>query len=400
MLRPIHPFPARMAPEIVWSELPKASDARVLSVLDPMAGSGTTVATARLLGHRARGFDTDPLAVLIANAWSSDMNEKRFLDNAAWVLSFAQAIASDISQAEAYPVGADEETKAFVRYWFDPRARTQLTALVRAIEMLSDPAVKNLLWCAFSRLIITKESGVSLAMDVSHSRPHRSYEKGPQKPFDGFFAAARHVARCSPFTAKKKTPRASVRLGDARKLRLESESVDWVITSPPYLNAIDYMRGHRLSLVWMGHRLAALRNVRATSVGTEVISRNENPPDHIRRAMEGTGALAHPSPRVTRMFCRYVEDMDRVMTEVARVLVPKGQALIVVGDSTLRGVFVENSRAIASLGQTRGLDLVSSATRELPAGRRYLPPPGQKGTGAALEARMRTEVVLKFRKPN
>ena len=49
----------------------------------------------------------------------------------------------------------------------------------------------------------------------------------------------------------------------------DDESIDMVITSPPYLNAIDYLRGHRLSLVWLGHQLSGLRMIRSGSVGAE-----------------------------------------------------------------------------------------------------------------------------------
>jgi len=45
-----------------------------------------------------------------------------------------------------------------------------------------------------------------------------------------------------------------------------------VLTSPPYLNAIDYMRCSKFSLVWMGHTIRELRNIRADSVGTEASS--------------------------------------------------------------------------------------------------------------------------------
>jgi hypothetical protein len=70
-IRPIHPFPARVAPELVWDELPDHTTK--LRVLDPMAGSGTTLVTARLRGHEAIGFDRDPLAVLIARAWLTNV---------------------------------------------------------------------------------------------------------------------------------------------------------------------------------------------------------------------------------------------------------------------------------------------------------------------------------------
>jgi DNA modification methylase len=50
---------------------------------------------------------------------------------------------------------------------------------------------------------------------------------------------------------------------------MRRNSVDAVLTSPPYLNAIDYMRGHRMSLVWLGHSLTELRHIRSNSIGAE-----------------------------------------------------------------------------------------------------------------------------------
>ena len=60
-----HPFPARM-PISVAEHLIKGTSTPGAVVLDPMAGSGTTLIAALRLGRHAIGFDRDPLAVLIA----------------------------------------------------------------------------------------------------------------------------------------------------------------------------------------------------------------------------------------------------------------------------------------------------------------------------------------------
>ena len=49
-----------------------------------------------------------------------------------------------------------------------------------------------------------------------------------------------------------------------------------MVTSPPYLNAIDYMRGHKMSLVWMGWTIGALRDVRGEAVGVERMTGQRN----------------------------------------------------------------------------------------------------------------------------
>jgi DNA modification methylase len=67
-------FPARMAASIPWNELRKTSR-KPLRVMDPMAGSGTTLVVAKALGHEPIDFDRDPLAVLLSKVWCSNLAE-------------------------------------------------------------------------------------------------------------------------------------------------------------------------------------------------------------------------------------------------------------------------------------------------------------------------------------
>src|SRR5712692_2083196 len=89
--RPVHPFPARMAPSIALDELPAASTTG-LRVLDPMAGSGTTLVAARSRGHEAIGFDTDPLALLISTVWSARVSSRAVGAHAQSVTEQASAL--------------------------------------------------------------------------------------------------------------------------------------------------------------------------------------------------------------------------------------------------------------------------------------------------------------------
>jgi len=98
------------------------------------------------------------------------------------------------------------------------------------------------------------------------------------------------------------------------------------------------------------------------------------------------------------MLARYVDDMNTVMGEIHRVLAQKGEAVLVVGDSTIQGIFVRNSRALAYLGRANGLTLKSVRRRRLLENRRYLPPPERKISGKLLRSRMREEVILTFSK--
>ena len=97
-----------MAPSIVWDSLPDAD--RPLRILDPMSGSGTTLVCARAKGHYAMGCDTDPLSLVIARAWCSDVAIERLNRRATLVLERARDMAKQLNCKEAYPKRGDEET--------------------------------------------------------------------------------------------------------------------------------------------------------------------------------------------------------------------------------------------------------------------------------------------------
>ena len=395
-IRPVHPFPARMAPSIVWDVLP--SKGRALNILDPMSGSGTTLVCARSRGHHAIGCDTDPLALLISRAWCTDLQPEALKARAALVLARAMTLHKKIAKKNSYPANIDKETRGFIDFWFDPMSRRELVALASCISRVRSPNEKTLLWCAFSRMIITKTAGVSLAMDVSHSRPHKVYAIAPLRPFDIFSKAVSVVARHCPFRGMANdAPPADIRFGDARALPVESASIDMVITSPPYLNAIDYLRGHKLSLVWMGENISRIRSIRAGNIGAEIHG-SSMPLNTMQEAMDAMLDSERLDNRYLGMIRHYIIDMSKVMEECTRVLKYKARAIFVIGDSSIRGQYVKNSEALIRLANGAGLSLVSRNTRPIETKRRYLPPPESERAGNSMQGRMREEVILEFRK--
>ncbi len=394
---PIHPFPARMAPGIALEALGESKIP--LRVLDPMAGSGTVLAVARAKGHRTFGVDIDPLAVLLAGVWTSTIDPDQVTDKAAEVLDRAKRIFEPLPSGLAYPVESDTETRKFIRYWFDDYARRQLAALSTAIRRVHDDATRDVLWCGFSRLIITKSAGASLAMDLAHSRPHRAFTRAPIKPFNRFVSAVQTVVSNCPHQGSDIVgPSSVVKQGDARYLNIATGSIDLVLTSPPYLNAIDYMRCSKFSLVWMGHTVGELRQIRGESVGTEASSDEALDAPWVTALIKQLRLSPVLSNRGYSLLAQYVWDMGRALTEVSRVLRAGGRAVYIVGDSTVRGTFIRNSSIVAALAENHGLKLRSRHSRALPANRRYLPPPKKGSSTDMLDTRMRREVVLEFDK--
>jgi hypothetical protein len=304
-----------------------------------------------------------------------------------------------MTASEAYPRAADDETKAFVRYWFDSTNRVQLTALAETISRIHDHSLRDLMWCGLSRLIITKSAGVSLAMDISHSRPHRTYDKAPLRAFDHFERAVKRITVAAPFSVSDgKKSSATANLADARQLPIDDDSVDMVITSPPYLNAIDYVRGHKFSLVWMGHSIKDLRNLRATTLGTENIGKPNKTDGETERLVGMMCDVDRLSSRYVGILCKYVRDIKAVLSETRRVLRSNGKAVFVIGNCNIGGVFVENSKCIEELAKLLGFAITKTRRRPLPENRRYLPPPSSSTAGTALKKRMREEVILTLTK--
>ncbi|HET6202801.1 MAG TPA: hypothetical protein VFI25_08375 [Planctomycetota bacterium] len=395
---PVHPFPARMAPGIALEVVAGAK--KPLRVLDPMMGSGTVLAVARSNGHRAIGVDIDPLAVLISKVWTTAIDAEVVRSKGIEALDRARTTFSTLSTRDAYPRHADVETRRFVTYWFDDYARRQLTSVASAIDRIRDDDTRDVLSCALSRIIITKQSGASLAMDLAHSRPHKAFEHAPAKPFRKFLSAVdRVVGNCVSKRSASRGPATRTHKGDARSLPLSDASVDLVLTSPPYLNAIDYMRCSKFSLVWLGHRIGDLRRLRAESIGSEVGSGAPQDNQEVRDIMAKLNLRPQLAAREHAVLARYTNDIRHTLSEVARVLTPGGRAVYVVGENTIRGTYVRNSLIITMAATLSGLKLRDRRTRALPSERRYLPPPSGRKHLLPFNARVRREVVLSFEKP-
>ncbi len=390
MTATIHPFPARMAPELALQALALVPDNGV--VVDPMMGSGTVIRQASDLGLTAVGFDVDPLAVLMSRVWTTTVDDT--VVGRVYEVAAAAAKSASADTLALPWIDDDAETQAFIGYWF---GKPQAEALrcwahtLNALEAAASPeerAALDIIRIAMSRIIVSKEQCASLARDTSHSRPHRVTLTSDYCVHQGLARSVKMVRN----RLKDAPPKAGaqVGLGDARALTLADASADAILTSPPYLNAIDYMRGHRMSLVWLGHRLSDLRRIRSDAIGAE---RGLDAEIAVREEVKAAlGDLTDLPGRHRGMVDRYVVDAVGLAREIKRVLKPGGVTTLVVGNSCLKQVFIKNSAAVAKALELEGLTFVSEEERTLPSSSRYLP----TSEGSSLANRMRTETVLKW----
>lgn len=382
MLPTVHPFPARMAPELAEDRLRHLTEGLVL--LDPMMGSGSFVLSAAEQGHHAIGFDSDPLSYVITTAAAGVYDHDQVRARAKEIVTRAPRHI-DINK-----VTQDEETLDFINFWFDPVSRDKLSALAIQIAV-SGEEIRAPLWCAFSRLIITKDNGASKARDASHSRPHRVREYSTVDPIESFIKSVDIVLKRA---RKGLTGKINVGIADARALTLPNSSIDGIMTSPPYLIAIDYLRGHRLSLVWMGFTISELRALRSTNVGAE---RMDSLPEKLgivfQEAVEGD--ISH---RKRGILSRYIKDLDLLIEEQNRVLRQNGFLTYVIANARHGNSAISVESIVNDIAISKGFEMTERSTREIPQNRRYLPPPNSTGN-RPLDRRMHTEVILSYRKP-
>jgi hypothetical protein len=150
-----------------------------------------------------------------------------------------------------------------------------------------------------------------------------------------------------------------------------------------------------MSLVWLGHSLTELRHIRSNSIGAERGSAYADTAGVLRSIKKAMGPIGDLPQREQGMVHRYAGDVHSVMTEISRVLRPEGHAIMVVGNSCLKDIFIKNASGVAKAASLAGLKLVKRAERELPDNRRYLPMPAKRT--ASLGMRMRTETILTFK---
>ena len=366
------------------------------TVLDPMAGSGSTLLEGWLLGRQVVGVDLDPLAARQCRAKTTWVDPQLVEETGQRVLADVRRRVEVDHPLETLRGDLDDATNAFLDYWFLPETQSELAALALEIRKEIDPVLRNLLEVLFSATIVTKSGGVSRARDLAHSRPHRVSGKQPRSPFRMFEAQVRHAARAFAETPDVGRGSSSFVAADSRSLPLADNSVDLIVTSPPYANALDYMRAHKFSLVWLGQQVRELGNLRGKYIGAERQAGDEAfpLPDDAQRAIANLSEIDRPKSRV---LAKYLREMRQAIAEMYRVTRPGRAVIIVVGPSTMRGQRISTQDYLAGIAEQAGFGVVGPLERPLDRNRRMLPARwGNRGNGSnvGIELRLHEEFML------
>ncbi|MBM4160788.1 MAG: hypothetical protein FJ217_06795 [Ignavibacteria bacterium] len=392
-----HSFPAKFPPQLPRLLIRELTEPGEI-VFDPMMGSCTTLTEAMLLNRRALGSDIDPLALEIAKAKLKTINASDVWATGRRILASAQKACDRNADglAKEFERRFNENTRTFIDYWFRKKTQLELISLVREIECLLDPCLRDFFKLVFSSIIITKSGGVSLARDLAHTRPHK-VEKKPTSVFVEFWRRLQRVLRDYYPAASVKDP--SIFEADARNLPLRDNSVDLIVTSPPYAShAIDYMRAHKFSLVWFGYPVEHLSALRKKYIGGDSIGdvRLLPMPKHSGQVVR---SLSHLDSKKGLVLHRYYSEMMQILLEMFRVIKRGRAVVVVVGSSRMRGIDVQTDKCLSEIGEEVGFHLVHVAERRMDRDRRMMPARWHGNGGNNIELRMHKEFVLGFLKP-
>lgn len=395
----LHAFAAKFPPQLPRVFIEGLTE-KGETVMDPMMGSGTAIVESFLCGRRAVGFDIDPLALMICGVKTHpvDLLEatwagKRVVSAAARLLNRSSRL--DASMKERFSRASVE----FIDYWFSKQTQRELMALLLAIEREDlAKALGDFLKVVFSSIIITKSGGVSLAYDLAHTRPHRLEGKAYKdtiKVFERRLAKSAALLSQLPSNGKD----VEIQTCDSRgPLPLKEDSVQLIVTSPPYANAIDYMRAHKFSLVWFGEDIDSLSTLRSTYIGSEKTGELDalDLPGSVCRVVE---RLKEVDKKKGRVLAKYFADMRRALCEMLRVLEPGRCCIVVVGPSTMRQQTIKTHELLADVSNQIGFETVNIAERKLDRNRRMLPAAFRRNHKSQIESRMHEEYIIGLLKP-
>ena len=389
----IHAYAASFGDDLAYECIHESSEGEGI-VLDPFVGSGTTALQSLLSNRNAIGIDVDPIACRISRVLTSRFNVPYLVDATEWfqerLRKFEIILASEPRVYRNLGPGSTFEIDSTVfcvpdqpaiAYWFDPSHMATLSVVRETAACEPDPLVRQVFEVALSSSIVRKwPNTLSYAMDIDHSRPHKP--KIPRaQPIKSQFALVYRVLSRVRDTIVDIQEELEVRDVSARILEgdsachlplLSSDSIDFVLTSPPYLNAIDYPRAHKFSQWWLSPQTLPLG--RSEYLGLRQATDTDIAEDRLSMTPALTDLIApFRDMAVYRSISRYIVDLAAVIEELQRVVRVGAKVIFVVADNVIGGTRFPVSAIIEELFKRNGFSSVLVNSRTIKNTRRRYP---------------------------
>ncbi len=324
------------------------------AVLDPFCGSGTTLVEGIILGKNSYGIDIDPFGRMLTLGKTERFSEKEVIELEKIGREIVRK-SKDMKFEKKYIPPIPN-----IEHWFSQQSIESLASIKKAIKKYSlKSKYENFFYIVFAS-IIRKASKA----DEASPKPYISSRFGKKQCnvfdlFEKFFD--KYLIKIKEFSAIAPRKNISKIVGnDARKFKKMPESISLAITSPPYINAFDYVRTLKLENYWLDLvNEEKLLTIRSNSVGTETIAKNERnklvisdiESKKLRHAVE---EIAEKDKRRSIVVTKYFEDLALNLQEVYKSLKKDGVYVIVVADSNIRNVEVPTHEILCELGKKTG----------------------------------------------
>lgn len=356
-----HSYPARFIPQIPQALIEICTSKPSDIVFDIFSGCGTTAVEARLAHRNTIGIELNPLAVLISKAKSTPLNPI-FIRNGFDKLcgNISKQLKPDLLRNYT-----TEEIDEYRHFLFPKHLLDQANeeyAENREIYMgymIKGRRAIHIHLNSFYLLSLIKnnigelEEGddtksfflTALSSVINRLKNSTSQQKlQPILPLQLFTMICKSmVAKMEDFYERALPENfTQIICTDARTIDniVESNTVTCIVTSPPYPNALDYHREHKSNLLWLG---LPFRNFQSREIGS-----------HSKFA----------SNRL-RMLSQYLSDMIRASMQMTRVLKPNKYCCVVIGNSSVEHLIIENHQFLKKAGEFTGLDFEYEVLRNI-----------------------------------
>jgi hypothetical protein len=359
-------YPETFARDILQSaRLPECA-----TVFDPWNGSGSTTSAAATLGLRAIGYDLNPVMSIVAKARllpASEAGSLRPLSRR--IILNARATKEDRTSD---PLGE----------WMAPASAGYFRALERSIrehlveETSAGAEVINNLSCVASVFYVALFSAARrLCKRFRSSNPtwiksSRGEMVDPSRSdidraFLDAVERAREACRTEPLSAKRRY-NIQIRTADSSLVAPEQNSVDFVLSSPPYCTRLDYTAATRIELAVIEPLcMVSRKRLSASMLGSVRVPKEYPSPNRSwgRTAINFLKIVRdHPSHASSTYYLKshldYFAKYERSINRLRDAIKPGGSAVFVVQDSRYKGVLNDLQSVTIEMCESRGLELI------------------------------------------
>lgn len=318
-----HPYPAKFTPQIV-NKYFNLYCKRGFTILDPFCGSGTTLVEGAVNEINSVGIDLNPIAYIISRAKTNLYSEDE-MELSKTFISELEAVTNNGSFNNWYESSKEETILPDipnVDHWFQKNVSYELAILKKRIDELTNTNVKDLFYCAFSKIIVKVSNQDS---EVRYTAKKKEHPDGIV--FSSFIDTAKNYLIALNTTEHLINAKAQVINGDTYKVlqQFKANHFDFIITSPPYINTFDYYLYHKQRMFWLGYDH---RPVRKNEIGNH------------HRIDTKTFAVAKEE---------YIASMTEIMNELSRVSKPESYFVMIIGDGIVDGITIDMSQVIAEI---------------------------------------------------